>query len=123
MFEILFKYPRVLARHRDGAFVDARHRFLPHRANQSVAQGTLLRRARELLVIADRIDLEAKPKIKLEEIEAAAEDWARDQRRRGRIRDLRGSRELFIRTAKDWLRFLKLLHEREDQPHPGESLV
>ena len=123
MFETLFEYPRVLARHRDGAFADARDRFLTHCASQGMARGTLLRMARELLVIADRIDLEAKPQVSLAEIEAAADGWARYQRRHRRIHGLRGSRELFIQTALAWLRFLKLFQEPEDQIHPYAYLV
>ena len=34
MFETLFKYPRVLARHREGPVADARERFLTHCAEQ-----------------------------------------------------------------------------------------
>jgi hypothetical protein len=30
MFDTLFKYPRVLARHREGPVADARERFLAH---------------------------------------------------------------------------------------------
>ena len=57
MFNILFQYPRVLARHRRGPSAQARERYLTHRADQGAARDTLLRTARELLVIAQRLDL------------------------------------------------------------------
>jgi hypothetical protein len=51
MFETLFKYPHVLARHREGPAADGRQRFLIYRANEGAARNTLLRSATELLVI------------------------------------------------------------------------
>jgi hypothetical protein len=59
MFESLFKYPTVLARHVEGPAADERQRFLLHRANEGAALGTLLRIARELLVIAKNISVTA----------------------------------------------------------------
>jgi hypothetical protein len=48
MFESLFQYPTVLARHRDGPAADERRRFLLHRAKEGAARDTLLRIARGL---------------------------------------------------------------------------
>ena len=76
MFEKLFKYPRVYARHRDGPLSDARESYLSHRANDGTAPNTLLRVARELLVIATEINLVVGKEIGIEEIEAAAQCWA-----------------------------------------------
>ena len=99
MFERLFKYPRVLARHREGPFAEARERFLVHCANDGLACGTLLRIARELLVVATRIDTTAETPITRQQIEGAAQRWTRHQRRRGRIGEPSGSRQLFIQVA------------------------
>jgi len=60
VFETLFKYPRVVARHRTGRSAEARERFLKHCVSQGLAGATLLRHARELLVIAERIDITSK---------------------------------------------------------------
>jgi len=57
MFEVLFIYPKVLARHQAGPAALDRERYLAHCAGQGAAHGTLLRIARELLVIAERIDV------------------------------------------------------------------
>ena len=48
MFETLFQYPAVVARHRSGPFAEARERFLNHLASQGFAHATLLVYAREL---------------------------------------------------------------------------
>jgi integrase/recombinase XerD len=106
MFKILFHYPRVLARHRQGPAAQARERYLIHCADQGAAHETLVRTARELLVIAQRLDLTADQMISVRQVEVAAESWAQHQRRRGRIRELRGSRQWFTQTALSWLRFL-----------------
>ena len=48
MFETLFQYPAVVARHRSGPFAEARERFLNFCASQGFARATLLVYAREL---------------------------------------------------------------------------
>ena len=111
MFESLFKYPRVIARHRAGPFAEARERFLKHCVSEGLANTTLLRHARELLVMAERIDITLGETIGSHVIEAAADRWAREQHDRHRARGLYGSRQLFIATATEWLRFLGLLVE------------
>ena len=107
MFEKLFKYPRVLMRHRNGA----RESYLSHRADDGTAPSTLLRLARELLVIANEVNLLAGQDMGVEEIEAVARRWARRQQRSHRAHTQRWSYEFFVQTAGDWLRFLGCLRE------------
>jgi len=111
MFETLFKYPRVVARHRKGPFAEARERFLKHCVSQGLAGATLLRHARELLVIAERIDLTSGEPIGPPAIEAAADCWAHEQHRRRRVQAPGWSRKLFVQTATNWLHFLGCLEE------------
>ena len=106
MFETLFHYPAIVARHRRGPFAEARERFLNHCASQGMARATLQRYAQELLVVAERIDITIGEAIGSSAIEAAADRWAREQHQRQRAHGLRWSRELFVQTATDWLRFL-----------------
>jgi len=73
VFETLIQYPGVVARHRAGPFVEARERFLNHCLSQGLAGPTLLRHARELLVIAERIDITMDEAISAAVIEAAAD--------------------------------------------------
>jgi site-specific recombinase XerD len=106
MFESLFHYPRVLARHREGPFARERDRYLCFCGSGGAAQATLLRIARELLVIASRIDLSGDRLISSGEIDIAADRWVRHQRRGHRIRTSEFSRRLFVQTANAWFRFL-----------------
>src|SRR5215471_11733371 len=95
MFEVLFVYPKVLARHRAGPAATERVRYLAHCADQGAARETLLRIARELLVIAERIDVTADKSIGQREIAAAARAWARQQKRRRRAVSGEWSGQLF----------------------------
>jgi hypothetical protein len=78
--------PRVLARHREGPVTDARERFLTHCAEQGLARESLLRTAREVLIIAKHIDLTTGKAIRIRDVEAAADRWGAHQQRRYRLR-------------------------------------
>src|SRR5450755_1097359 len=106
MFDTLFRYPTIVARHREGRFAAARELFLNHCAGQGMAHATLQRCAQELLVVAERIDITVGEVIESSVIDAAADRWVREQHQRQRVGGLRWSRQLFIQTATDWLRFL-----------------
>jgi integrase/recombinase XerD len=106
MFETLFRYPAVVARHQGGRFAAARELFLNQCAGQGMAHATLQRYAQELLVVAAHIDITVGEAIESSVIDAAANHWAREQQQRHRAGSLRWSRELFVQTATDWLRFL-----------------
>ena len=99
---------RALARHREGPVADARERFLTHCAELGLARESLLRTAREVLIIAKHIDLTTGEVISIHDVEAAADRWGVHQRRQHRLRGftLEGSRQLFIQQALPWLRFL-----------------
>src|SRR5664279_6637113 len=84
MFETLFTYPAVLTRHQTGPGAAERGRYLAHCAGQGLSRKTLLRIARELLVVAERLDVTVGHQIARLEIEAAAGKWVRHQRRRRR---------------------------------------
>jgi integrase/recombinase XerD len=111
MFDTLFKYPKVLARHQDGPAAEERQRYLVHRASSDrVAPATLLRITRETLIIARYIDLSHGGSVTPEDIAAAARRRAMDQLCKGRA-DGDGSRQLFTQIATDWLRFIGRLEE------------
>lgn len=48
MFERLFRYHKVLARHAEAPFATERERFLQHCADQGMAYETLIGKANEL---------------------------------------------------------------------------
>jgi site-specific recombinase XerD len=77
-----------------------------------LARATLLRHARELLVIAERIDITMGETIDSPVIEAAADRWAHEQRGRQRVQVLQWSQKLFVQAATNWLRFLGRLESR-----------
>ena len=114
MFDTLFTYPAVLARHQTGPGTIQRERYLAHCAGQGMARATLLRIARELLVVTERIDVTAGRQVTRREIAVAARQWVRHQRRRRRVDRGEWSRQLFIQVATDWLHFLELLSELPD---------
>jgi integrase/recombinase XerD len=117
VFETLFKYPRVVARHGGGPSVEARERFLTHCVSQGLAGATLLRHARELLVIAERIDITSGEPIGSPAIEAA-DCWTREQHHRHRVQALQWSRKLLVQTATTWLHFLGCLEEPQPKTVP-----
>ena len=123
MFETLFRYPAIVARHQSGRFAEAREQFLNHCAGQGMAHATLQRYAQELLLVAERIDITASEEIESSVIDVAADRWARAQRQRQRVDNLRWSRELFVQTAKDWLRFLGRLWDVWKSQSPGSCLL
>ena len=116
MFEELFNYPAVLARHLKSPLVSERRSYLAYRARDGTSRETLLRIARELLVIVREMDLDSQVLISTEAIESAAEHWARRQKRRSRAHGLQHSRRLFSQVARDWLQFLGRLKEPESTP-------
>ena len=89
MFEKLFKYPRVLTRHREGPGADARELFLTHRYNEGAARNTLTRTASELLLIAKYIDVTTDKPVSTDDLEVAAGRWVRHQQRRRQRDDQR----------------------------------
>lgn len=123
MFEKLFTQRGALLRHQHAPLVAERASYLSRRAEQGAAPGTLLRVARELLVIVHELDLANDLMITPQTIEAAADHWARRQRRRHRAQTERWSRDLFRQIATDWLRFLGRLDLPEPEPQTFAALV
>ena len=123
MFDTLFRYPAIVARHQGGRFAAARERFLGHYAGQGMAHATLQRYAQELLVVAERIDITVGEAIESSVIDAAADHWAREQHQRHRAGGQRWSRELFVQTATDWLRFLGRLEVPKPKIVPFVDLI
>jgi site-specific recombinase XerD len=116
MFETLFHYPRVLARHVSGPLAEERRRYLDHRAAQGTPRSTLLRYATELLVVASSLELQPRHPVRPGQIQRAARRWARRQRRRGRANVLHWSERQFVQVATAWLKFLGWLVPK---PRPG----
>ena len=123
MFEKLFKYRRVLNRHREGPAVEARELFLTHRYNEGAARNTLMRTASELLLIANYIDVTTEKPLSIDDLEVAVGRWVRYQKRRRNTHGSKWSRTLFLQIATLWLRFLGLLREPDHGSSPFEHLM
>jgi integrase/recombinase XerD len=123
MLANLFKYPAVLARHKNAPLLEERERYLRHHAERGFAHETLLRIARELPHVVQLLNLPHTPLVTDQQITTAADRWAKQQRRRGRAHTLKWPREHFVRIATDWLRFLGRLHEPALKPPPFVALI
>jgi integrase/recombinase XerD len=123
MLERLFKYPSVLARHRNAPLFEERELYLRYRAQQGCASNTLLRIARELLAVIQLLDILTESLVTAHQIRVAAEKWSRQQFRRGRAQCFRLSRKLFVQVATDWLRFLGRFDEPTMEPLPFEWVI
>ena len=106
MFDQLFNCRETVVRHQSARFLDARIRYLRHCGEVGSPRGTLRRKAHELLVIVDQMNLPAEGMIKGKEIEEAARRWAYRQPRHYALKDAERVRRQFIRTAKRWFGFL-----------------
>jgi integrase/recombinase XerD len=122
MFEKLFKQPSAIARQLAAPLAAERASFLAQRAEDGAARDTLVRLARELLVVVRELDL-TSDSITLAAVEAAAERWASRQRRRCRAHSLRWSRAFFLQTATAWLRYIGRLCVPDPAPKPFASLI
>ena len=123
MFESLFRYSRVLTRHLDEPAAEERDRYVEHFAAGGAACESVLHLASELLVVAQRLDINGTRAISTEEIATAADRWVRHQRRRGRISTARYSRQRFVQVATDWLRFLGRLEPTPATQDPCADMV
>ena len=123
MFETLYRYSGVLVRHLEGPAAEERDRFVTHCVESGAARDSVLRRASDLLLVAQRLDIDGAGAIGPEEIGAAADRWVRHQRRHGRIRTARFSRQKFVQVATDWLRFLGRLEATPRKRGAGAELL
>jgi site-specific recombinase XerD len=106
MFDQLFNCHETVVRHQSAPLLDARIRYLRHCGDVGSPRGTLRRKAHELLVIVDQMNLPADGMINGKDIEEAARRWAYRQPRHYAIKDTERVRRQFILTAKKWFGFL-----------------
>lgn len=123
MLETLYRYSRVLVRHLEGPAAEERDRFVTYCVAAGAARETALHLASELLLVAERMDIDGTRAITPEEIGSAADRWVRHQRRHGRISTTRYSRQRFVQVATDWLRFLGRLEAAPVPRGAGADLV
>jgi len=105
MFEILFKYPAVLARYRAAPHSDSRERFLEDCANQGYSDSMLRKIAWILLAVAPGINID-RGEVSLQEIELAVDQRTRFRRQSGNPDSFRCSRQMFIHIVTQWVQSL-----------------
>jgi integrase/recombinase XerD len=125
MYEKLFVSEGTLVRHQSAPFFEERKQYLQHCAEEGYSQSTLLRIARGLFWIARRFQakLSSHQDITPEEIEKAANQWARQQCRCGRAKTYKWPRESFMQQANRWFRFLGCLQAPISNPMPFTTLI
>ncbi len=110
MFETLFKYPGVIRRHREGPLAAEWAGYLRELVAQSMAQETILRRARYCLCVA--VELQRWPPTHCfneDEVETLAAIWASRRFACGRASSPRWPTEYFRFAATEFLRSLRRL--------------
>lgn len=118
MFEQLFTYPGVRARHRAAPLGQERERYLAARAAVGLAPDTLRNLAQELRLIAQSLELPAHGSVGAAAIHVAAQRWVESQCHGQHAQDRQGPRQRFIRVATEWLRFLGRFHESAAEAGP-----
>ncbi len=105
MFGVLYKDPRVQARHRAGPLAMEREQYLQYRAAHGAKCGTLMNMARMLLWIARKIDPPQGSSVTMGQIQRAASWWA-SRRRRVPLNKPQQVRQHFAGLATAWLRYM-----------------
>jgi site-specific recombinase XerD len=97
--------------------------FLAERASQGYPTSTLRWLAARLLIVAQQLPVRRDQKVRVAQIEEAAERW--DPRSRGHLRNTAtvGMRESFRSTAVGWFRYLNRLEEPSVVPVPFLQLI
>lgn len=105
MFEILFKYPAVVARYRAAPHADSRERFLENCAKQGYSRAMLCKIAWVLLAVAPGVTID-DGEVSAQAIELAVDHRTRISRRSGQADSFRWSRQMFIHITTQWVQSL-----------------
>ena len=117
MFDQLFNCSATSARHCSAPLFQQRIRFLQHCATNGSPRSTLRRKAHELLVIIDQLNLQAEGLVRVEDIQTAAHRWAYRQPSHYKLKDAKRAKAHFESIAKQWLEFLGRLHPGSAPPY------
>jgi integrase/recombinase XerD len=121
MFDRLFKYPSVIARHTNAPYAEERAKYLRHCHDGGAKRGTLQLYAEELLWIARRLQGTGSRYVTIEQLQGLAErNWRDRERHAGRKLRLRRVRSDFMRVSRGWLTYLgRLSVPPESVPFQG----
>jgi len=125
MFDQIFERSDSLRRQFAGPLREARLAYLRHRAEQGAPRSTLRKLAQYLLVVTERLNLEAERVVTTTQIERAADQWARRRLKHHKIKGgfSSKSKSCFAFVATSWLGFLGRLQASETRPHRFAQLL
>ena len=112
LFETLYRRQFTVRLQRAAAFAEERRRYLQHLAQHGYARATIRAAARDILAVAEQINLSPPRKVTIEIVEGAVTKWMQSTQRTSRA-----TRTRVVNNGKAWLRFLDLFAERE-RIHP-----
>ena len=105
MLDAFLEHPFFLNRHRQAPLLKERESFLNHLQQQGTSRKALRNLSAELLQLVRLLKLTEMRDVSLEEIQRAAQCWAREQRTNPKARSYANSARFFAYAAKKWLRF------------------
>jgi integrase/recombinase XerD len=105
MLETIFEHPFFLKRHREAALLKERETFLHCLLRQGTSHAALQDLSNELLHVVRLLKLGEMRDVALDEIQCAAQRWARQQRSNPKAHSYGNTASFFIYAAKKWLRF------------------
>lgn len=123
MFTQLFKRPETVERYLAAPLLEERVRYLTHCGEQVSARRSLKQIAYYQLAITEWLDLKRHDGIRLEQIQAAADQWLSSHPPHCSRIDAQSSRSAFIAKATHWLEFLNWLYVPPNPQRPYMDVV
>jgi site-specific recombinase XerD len=123
MFEQIFNNFKVINHHKSVPYIEERERYLEYCKQEGYAQATLIAIAYELFWSAQKLEINPDIKINLDQIIAAANDWADRERCCRHKLNTQWTRDRFIRITRKWLRFPGCFKEPETKASPFSGFI
>ena len=105
MLETFLEHPFFLNRHRKAPLLKEREVFFAHLQQQGTSRVALRNLSGELIHVVRLLRLEKLRDVGQDEIQRAAQRWARQQRSNPKAHSYGKTASFFIYAAKKWLRF------------------
>jgi integrase/recombinase XerD len=112
LFETLFPRPFTARMQQSAPFAEARSNYLVHLTKQGYARATIRAVARDILGVAERVELTAPGKATIAAVESAVDRWMQTDERTSW-----GTRARIVNAARSWLLFSDMFAE-EEHPQP-----
>ena len=123
MFENLYQSRHQLACHREGPYAQEREDYLAFLASKGFSAQRLIKKAALILWVAKLVCLVPGKRVSSNQIEKAADAYARRKLYKSRGRDHAQSRTRFIREATHWFRFMNRLYDPTKKPLRHEGVI